>query len=992
MPKRPDTKNGSALLLTILITSLLMIIVLSYTVYVRMELRAVGNRIDLLRAQHHAKLSMHLALNKLQVAAGFDQRVTARAEILAEDSAGTNRFTGSAFESNKLWTGVWGHNGGGSVTAGPIWLVSGETPNPFQTLGADSVRVFPEINSDSEIRVPTETLRNSTGNRIGQIGYWISDEGVKASFAARRQHILDHEGSASAFDREEIEYQADFGVNLDVLFNNPAVDLEDTSSAQDLLKAGGIRDLDFVQDSAGNTYQPLETTFASHDMTPAALAVLENPLDGGLRKNISDPSYTDSFFVDDQVQKFLGPKSGPLLVEDRLPSDLGINPGDPYFSPRPILTEAVLYVGLFHTFSDAKLRIRYHVEAEFLNPYSYPLIFRRDGDSRWDRGVVLVFENLPTITVRDRSGIAPTITENLNNFSAYSASDTRKYINSWVEISPDSVSQTPELLSGEVYQVREPNPSTQARGLARDFGTTRWSGNQGTRPANTAQIEIRAQHPNRPLTLKVVPYSRLRSGPFPNNPIDRQPIQEITLDRTRLPFTNFRINKTFNSGPNPFSRPTSSSYVIDDYVFAYHFRILSDETDPTSVRDLLSSVHFLDPAVDSASSFTTPDGTTKTLDTVIDPISLDPPAVVQDTLNLFSDLDLLRDLNPRSHANTFREKVLIDVPNGNALSMGQLSSLPIYQEPPRIIGSERGGIYNEVFDRYYLSPKEEFPTGSFRILSPALAAWDNPEDTSDDVIQAAEQDDAQHEMILGAFNINSTSTLAWEALLSSPVLTPPAYNLSAPVQSPATEGPGDVSRAGTFFRNPVHASTQVDFVARDASQPTDTARMSYLRDPEWAFSQGIRSFDDAEGRGFLRFLAGEIVERLLERGEPFPTLSSFVNSGILQASIDAYRDTGGAGVNDGLFEYSNVYFLQNDIVTKLAPVATTRSDTFKIRAYGNYIHPETGEQISEARCEVWVQRLPAKLDNSNSRSPADSLLNMRRFEIVDFKWVENEDS
>ncbi|MDF3128629.1 hypothetical protein P0Y35_05425 [Kiritimatiellaeota bacterium B1221] len=69
-------KKGSALLLTLLIVSLLLVIVLSFVVFVRMQLREVSNGHNLRVARQNAKLGMQLAISELQKYAGADQRVT----------------------------------------------------------------------------------------------------------------------------------------------------------------------------------------------------------------------------------------------------------------------------------------------------------------------------------------------------------------------------------------------------------------------------------------------------------------------------------------------------------------------------------------------------------------------------------------------------------------------------------------------------------------------------------------------------------------------------------------------------------------------------------------------------------------------------------------------------------------------------------------------------------------------------------------------------
>ena len=79
-PRCHAPRRGSALLLTLMVVSLLMVLVLSFVVFVRMELRQVVNHQNLLQARANARLGMDLALNQLQLGAGPDTRVTGAVE------------------------------------------------------------------------------------------------------------------------------------------------------------------------------------------------------------------------------------------------------------------------------------------------------------------------------------------------------------------------------------------------------------------------------------------------------------------------------------------------------------------------------------------------------------------------------------------------------------------------------------------------------------------------------------------------------------------------------------------------------------------------------------------------------------------------------------------------------------------------------------------------------------------------------------------------
>jgi len=78
------------------------------------------------------------------------------------------------------------------------------------------------------------------------------------------------------------------------------------------------------------------------------------------------------------------------------------------------------------------------------------------------------------------------------------------------------------------------------------------------------------------------------------------------------------------------------------------------------------------------------------------------------------------------------------------------------------------------------------------------------------------------------------------------------------------------------------------------------------------------------------------------------------------------------------------FLSQADIMTGLAPVATTRGDTFLIRAYGADKEPISGRKRAEAMCEALVQRLPDPLATEGASFG-------RRFVLLDFRWIDKEE-
>ncbi len=258
----------------------------------------------------------------------------------------------------------------------------------------------------------------------------------------------------------------------------------------------------------------------------------------------------------------------------------------------------------------------------------------------------------------------------------------------------------------------------------------------------------------------------------------------------------------------------------------------------------------------------------------------------------------------------------------------------------------------------------------------------------------AYQKSAEYFMVDGAFNVNSTSVEAWKAVLAAANGIDVAYFNG-----------NSVSRAG--------------------EQPSPFSRMTLPGGDNSDDWKGFRSLTDAQ----LDALAHAIVAQVKLRG-PFTSLADFVNRrlstddtglmGPLQAAIEAttVNDNFTEVVTEGDLEDPGVtysegsnypykshatgptaaaatgYLLQSDILMSLGPVLSARSDTFKIRAYGDYEDPITG-QTTAARCEAIVQRLPEYVDPADDANlpplqlTSDTNLDFgRRFVIRSIQWLD----
>ncbi|MEI6674704.1 MAG: hypothetical protein WCO57_05965 [Verrucomicrobiota bacterium] len=87
------------------------------------------------------------------------------------------------------------------------------------------------------------------------------------------------------------------------------------------------------------------------------------------------------------------------------------------------------------------------------------------------------------------------------------------------------------------------------------------------------------------------------------------------------------------------------------------------------------------------------------------------------------------------------------------------------------------------------------------------------------------------------------------------------------------------------------------------------------------------------------------------------------------------------------------WITQADVLQVIGPSIATRSDTFRIRAYGEALSPDGKTVLAKAWCEAVVQRVPSYVDPTNpstDRGTALTSLNKlfgRKFQMVAFRWL-----
>lgn len=301
MPRR----RGSALVLTLLVVSMLVIMVLAFSAFVRLELRSVVARQSLLRAQSNARLASELAVGRLQELLGPDQRVSATADLFTAGSGNIYQPSLQRSATRRNWVGVWDASGYNErdAAAKPFlgWLVSSPSETEITTLNtvaavapSDVVTLVGPgsvLSANDAVSARKLTHADASG---GQNGYawWVGDEGVKARFnlqdpyrnssdTTTRQYSMkaSQRHAAELFTYDNVRRLADD--NLYPLDNAAFTATREKMAGKEQLAllAGGTG-------PAAAAYRQLRLN-RFHDITLLSRGLLADVRNGGLKQDLS---------------------------------------------------------------------------------------------------------------------------------------------------------------------------------------------------------------------------------------------------------------------------------------------------------------------------------------------------------------------------------------------------------------------------------------------------------------------------------------------------------------------------------------------------------------------------------------------------------------------------------------------------------------------------------------------------------------------------------
>lgn len=989
--------------------SFLLVLMLSLTLLVQVELRAADTAKQQLLARQNARLGLMVALGNLQKYAGPDQRVTARAEAFAGG--------GTAIQNDK-WTGLMRTS---NPTADPNeinWLVSSpdqNRPDPSVFLNdSNSVVLVPEINGrSSAVRAPIRTFDASTSG----YAYWVSDESLKASVATRP--LFD--GQSPNWLRDS--YGATWPQTLSQIIPK-RVGIEMLFPATGGSPSAILRELSKIDSSAQFqladfwNLSGFENHF--HDVTTRSFGVLTSTTGTGLKSDLS-------------LNPGLMPISGPFssvnnftaYMEQPLPALSAATPYIPFEADlrrrfriqAPTTTAAgEISDGIFPVLADLKLLMHVHVAGnevvsrtsssirpitnrdevvvrvqmsiELWNPYSSALV---------PENLVLEIQDLPDVTIDFFNSSGTSLGSAVVSLNDALNNGIGRNTGFFTELpfadqgfpNHDSRSWLPGRLYNWVgpntYSNGSPKNSAAAIFYSRTMSDGIWYTGTGIiAPTAASHIGLSAGAANFSVAVrKIAPSGSLITG----DELFR--IDNIAYDPFVIP-GNIPKNNTGARFGYQLQRDESGFVALssDPWDKSRWLRV----EDPRSPRPLF------DATGNGIGAFQAPNG--------LDPTGYTSTGVSQPDF-LFDRVAGGTGLRPSEDIPLF------ELFRHRPLSVGELQHLHIIGQRPFSIGNgwggENGRRFNRVFDEAFFSglalsdttpniaAGEALPNHRLRTVSQVVGA---PAPGLQDVLNEGRHS-ARLLLTEGAFNLNSSSADAWAAVIGSGLLGEwEVVNINDTNGDLITAFPKRTVELGqTVLRFPQSAQEVFHTGAyRDPFEP-----------PTEFFRRGAKFFDDpatnqSDITPYLNLgqaIALRTGERIRSLG-PFTSIESFLAPVELTPFADPNDPARYLSVieraildveninesNAGPIWYHTSNFLsQADLLTHIAPIAAVRGDTFTIRAAGLSEPGLASASTVRAICEATVQRLPSVVDPADNDLIPDESGFGRRFVITSLRWI-----
>lgn len=991
--------NGFAVIISLLLMSLLLLLSLSITSLIKVETER-HNQADLrLKARQTARFALDIAIGQLQKTAGPDRRITACAGLLG------NRVSREC----SFWTGVWNAAEPESL---PAWLVSGKAPDPSAP-AKQSVILAQAYDENKDGRydglydrpatvVPLEVIPNQPTIRFA---WWVSDNGIKAAVQPVRKI------PPAASDKDACPY-LDYNENtlhaarIRQRLGGGIPSLRETTERTE--SAVSLSQLNYLQASLP---EDLRKQFESEYAQSVCLEnyfVLSNPLEGGLKKDLSylktlpaeqleDASLQSLYTDPDRLIRapaahLIRHRAEPTALQPaalnqkmRLPASDADTAAKQfqYFSLAPVITELQLlmaFEAIPISLKNKQVRLLFvhKLCLEIWNPYTVPFLLGYPEATKHAgySDLRIVIRNLPGFRIYEEKGSAQRLIADglLPNINLVWSADS-------------GIKRFHKLMRpGMVFRRTLPGNSASADVLT----TSLCSFALNEALDYTAALTFKNQTPVIIEIYGMAPGQADRS--FYKAEIKGYDDFSLNYSKATRELPDRLLFK---------DAPDHLRLAANPNTFALSLRMLDPQNKKNQSEHfsrLLSQYDVRRPHLKVDLKTFSPK----------DPWGSNPPIPYDFTTDGKSHQlkDYRDDQGFRSddifHYNEIRsaggrkDRIarIFDYPVGEAVDIGIFRSLLFRDYPANVIGNpaESGdGILNRLYDRYFFStlpdPSIRKWDGRQALANPRMHAWGKVPSLSNEAT-------AQSLLIKNGFNLNASSSLAWEKILSGGSFAPGTLKIKyekTEVKSTWETLRESLRRVQINFPqttpfNQTEKATAPSyrFITRNNTEnygETFSSHCAPLATDRQhpALRQSIRELDSTEVTNLAAAIVASLRLFVAENGRPPFSLSEYLNAGILQQAIDATPSINQQvhGEN-GIPSHSAAAISQATLMNALGPCAFVRSDSFTIRAYAEISDPEDSSRRVTALCQAELQRIPEAIT-----APAQG----RRFVILGFQWL-----
>ena len=998
--------------------SFVLMLILSLTTLVSVETTNAARSISRLLAQENARLGILVAIGNMQKLAGPDKRVTFRADAF-EDNEVTLQ--------NPYWIGVMDVDAPTSKPEEITWLVStnySEAETPMTSLSAsNSFRITPDsISGDDAVLVPLRDIES----KLNQYGFWVSDESIKASIAI--QPVIDEQGDDWLGDNflqtesERLQQIVPKRTGIEMLFPPLSEDDEFISS-----QLNRVTSLDQMRLTESWDFTLYDDFF--HDISGRSFGVLASTTGTGLKKDLSlrpdlmpipgkfEELYDFAAYMEEPLSSF--DESTPYIPFEKdlrrryeITAPTTTTPGEISDGVYPVLTnfriQLSLHVagsqvtsqtsGSFNPITDKdELVVRVQLHAVLWNPYTSALV---------PENLVLRVDNLPTVTVttqlanEDANG---TYSINLNDVLGNGGGRGRGALKGYfleLPFTDHGYSNHDDFswLPGRFYSWTGQNnyasgPKVDNKGTFysnRISSSVFYEGTGHILPPTSEGDKLRISAPPSDISVSL---RTLGDGGSLTKGDELFVIEDINFDDFDTNFSIKIANKDEHFGYQ-IQRDESGFVAIssDPWQKSRWLR----------VEDPRSSKPTFDDTGEGTGAFQMPNGPEPTAYTSTN---------VEQKDYLFYRVAGSTGLSPSEDVPLF------ELFRQRPISIGELQHLNIIGHRPFTLGNSWGedttSRFNRIFDEAFfsglasgdstpdISSGEALPNHRLRPIS-TLA--DTITMSLQDLLVAKEYS-SEKLLIAGSFNLNSTSENAWAAILGSIFIREwEVANINSKGDLDVDSPRLIVEMGQAILRFPQSAQEVFDTEPNESPNepPTEYFRVGAKFFPTNTDEGSEESTLESPYNKLGDAIALRVGERIRLLG-PFISIEEFLapvesdsfrdpndSTSYLSAMERAILDVAEVNQTDNgadVWHHTSSFLSQADVMTGLAPAATTRGDTFVIRSVGRSRTDLQGNDITAAICEARIQRIPEVLDPSDDVVTPSNTGFGRKFVISSLRWV-----